>query len=323
MKIFSTTINRSDSNEIKLVLESGDLGFGPNVNFFENEFANFSKKYYNISTNSASAAAFMIFSYMKELYGICDVYTTSLGFTSPAWAAKHFGHNLIFVDVNDDLQFCSEHYKSIRKETKNKIVLMPVLYGGVSTIKDFNPVGDEIIVVDSAHCPTPTICSDYIFFSFHPYKPICASDGGMISTDNEYASEYFKKYRNFGRENIANSYIISSDGFKFYMNNLNATIALTQLKHYNKFLNQRIYNFNELSNNFRLLSHDDESSYYFATCLTNKANEIISKYKLARHYPMLHVMEYYRNGQSLPKLENIHSKILNLSLQNNSFIGYK
>jgi len=314
MKIFNTNINFKDSEIIKSIVMSGDLGFGPNVNLFENEFANFSKKDYNISTNSAPASAFIIFSYMKELYGTCDIYTTSLGFTSPAWAAKHFGHNLIFVDVNDDLQFCSEHYKSIRKETNNKTVLMPVLYGGVSTIRDFNPVGDEIIVVDSAHCPTPTIDSDYVFFSFHPYKPICASDGGMISTDNEDASEYFKKYRNFGRENVSNSYTISSDGFKFYMNNLNATIALTQLQHYDKLLNQRIDNFNKLSDSFRLLNHDDKSSYYFATCLTDEADVIISKYKLARHYPMLHLMKYYCNGQSLPKLERIHNKILNLPL---------
>jgi dTDP-4-amino-4,6-dideoxygalactose transaminase len=314
MKIFSTIIDGNDSNKIRSVLEAGDLGFGPNVNLFENEFANFSKRDYNISTSSASASAFIIFSYMKELYGTCDVYTTSLGFTSPAWAAKHFGHNLIFVDVNDDLQFCSEHYKSIRKETNNKIVLMPVLYGGVSAIQDFNPVGDEIIVVDSAHCPTPTMHSDYVFFSFHPYKPICSSDGGMISTNDEQASEYFKKYRNFGRKNVGGSYTISSEGFKFYMNNLNATIALTQLQHYNKLLNQRIDNFNKLSDSFALLNHDDKSSYYFATCLTDEADAIISKYKLARHYPMLHLMEYYRNGQSLPKLENIHGKILNLPL---------
>lgn len=318
--MFSTSISGEDSEYINSILMSGEIGFGKNVGLFEDRFSSFSKKSYNISTNSASAAAFIIFSYLRELYGTCDVYTTSLGFTSPAWAAKHFKHNLIFVDVNDDLQFCSNHYQSIRKETNNKIVLMPVLYGGVSTIQDFDPVGDEIIIVDSAHCPTPTIHSDYVFFSFHPYKPICSSDGGMISTDNKEASDYFSKYRNFGRTNVGNSYTISSGGFKFYMNNLNASIALTQLRHYDKFLNQRIDNFNKLSDSFPLLNHDNKSSYYFATCLTDKADSIISKHKLARHYPMLHLMKYYRNGQSLPRLENMHSKILNLPLQKHLLI---
>ena len=48
----------------------------------------------------------------------------------------------------------------------------------------------------------------------------------MIATDSEEAAEYFRSYRNFGREPEGNSYITSCiNGFKFYMNNLNATIA--------------------------------------------------------------------------------------------------
>ena len=183
MKLFETALSCEDIAEVSAVLRSGQLGFGPNVPKFENEFAKFSQKLYNISTNSASASAFIIFAYFLERYGVCDVYTTSLGFTSPAWAAKHFGHNLIFVDTQGDLQFCTAHYKSIRQDTSNQAVVMPVLYGGVSTIENFDLLGDEIVVVDSAHCATPTLDADYAFFSFHPYKPICTSDGGMISTD--------------------------------------------------------------------------------------------------------------------------------------------
>lgn len=320
MKLFETKITQEDIKEIHEVLSSGLIGFGANVNLVENEFGKFSQKQYNIATNSASASAFMIFAYMKELYGSCDVYTTSLGFTSPAWAAKHFDHNLIFVDINDNLQFCSKHYKSIRKDTGKKIILMPVLYGGVSTIQDFDPVGDEIIIVDSAHCVTPTIRSDYIFFSFHPYKPICASDGGMISTNNTEAYEYFKNYRNFGRVNTNDSYTIEKDGFKFYMNNLNATIALTQLRKYEQNLKDRISNFKKLSERYRLLSHDENSSYYFATALVDNANKIVQKHNIARHYPMLHKMKYYQVSKdgNLPNLEKIHSKILNLPLYTNS-----
>lgn len=314
MKIFSPNIKRSDLKKIKRVLKSGNIGFGPNVGLFEEKFSEFSGKQHNVSTNSASAAAFMIFSYLKEAYGVCDVYTPSLGFTSPAWCAKNFGHNLIFVDINTDLQFCSEHYKSVRNSTKNKIVLMPILYGGVSTIKDFNPVGDEIIVVDSAHCPTPTIKSDFAFFSFHPLKPLCASDGGMVSTDNQSASDYFKKYRNFGRKNEGFSYTVDSSGFKFYMNNLNATIALTQIGRYKKNLSKRIKNFAELKNNVNLLSHDTNSSYYFATTITDQANKLIKKHGIPRHYPMLHKMEFYNSKQRLSVTESLHPQVLNLPL---------
>ena len=121
MKIFSTKINNDDVESINTVIISGDLGFGPNVTLFENEFAYYSQRRHNVSTSSASASAFIVFSYMKELYGICDVYTTSLGFTSPAWAAKHFGHNLIFVDVEDLEKLYIINHKSKKRELVNII----------------------------------------------------------------------------------------------------------------------------------------------------------------------------------------------------------
>ena len=314
MKVFETKINNADISQITKVMSSGELGFGKNVHLFENCFSNFSNKKYNISTNSASASAFMIFAYLRETHGVCDVYTTSLGFTSPAWAAKHFGHNLYFVDVQEDLQFSAEHYKKIRKPTKNRVVVMPVLYGGISNISNFDLVGDEIVVVDSAHCVTPTIASNFVFFSFHPYKPICTSDGGMISTDDSRANDYFLRYRNFGREQQGNSYNISVDGFKFYMNNLNATIGLTQIKRYEHLLLQRKLNYEKLAFSKTLLPHDNKAAYYFATTLCDDANKTIENTGLSRHYPMLHKMKYYKSSQVLPFLEKIHHKILNLPL---------
>ena len=317
MNLFETKISSEDSMEISKVIESGNIGFGPNVGLFEDSFKNFSKKENNVACNSASAAAFMIFSYLKDAYGVCDVYTTSLGFTSPAWCVKHFGHNLIFVDVQEDLQFSSDHYRQVRINSKNKVVVMPVLYGGVSNIKNFNMFGDELIVVDSAHCVTPTIESDFIFFSFHPYKPICTSDGGMISTDDREATEYFKNYRNFGRINIDSSYNIETGGFKFYMNNLNATIGITQIKRYTENLEKRKINYNNLASECELLRHDKDSSFYFATAFLKNANDIIAQIGVYKNYPMLHKMKFYNNGVILPELEAKFDTILNLPIHQN------
>ncbi len=329
MKIFETSIHPDDIDKVSNILSRGSLGFGDNVPLFENEFASFSNKKYNIATNSASASAFMIFSYLKDTYGECDVYTTSLGFASPAWAAKHFGHNLIFVDVDDDLQFSVRDYRKQRQHRCERYtdggitpVVMPVLYGGVSNIDGFDSFFEEsqyeeIIVIDSAHCVTPTIKSDFIFFSFHPYKPICTSDGGMISTNNPQADDYFRLYRNFGRINDGFSYDIGERaGFKFYMNNLNATIGLTQLARYEENLTIRKRNYDILLNDLVgcLMPHDNKSSFYFATTLTIDANSVIINKDLTRMYPMLHKTSYFKNGQELPNLELMHSAILNLPL---------
>ena len=317
MRIFETKFKYDELENIIEVIKNGELGFGKNVKSFENIFSFFSKKDYNTATNSASAAAFMIFAYLKEIYGVCDIYTPSLAFTSPAWAAKHFGHNLIFVEVNKNLLFDCEHYFNVRKDNKRKKVLMPILYGGVSTIDNWEVVGDEIIVVDSAHCVTPTIESHFTFFSFHPYKPICSSDGGMISTNLKVADDYFRSYRNFGRINTGDSYNINQEGFKFYMNNLNATIALESIKkyYYNLDIRKETYLDMGYAGLSDLLPHDDYSSYYFATRIKEEgANEFNKDSGLQRHYPLLHLTKYYKDGSKLPFTEKIHNKIINLPL---------
>lgn len=325
MKVFESKFTQEELNPINEVLKTGKLGFGPNVLELEKQFQPFSHKKYNVATNSASASAFMIFAYLKEKYGICDVYTPSLAFASPTWAAKHFGHNIIWVDVNKNLQFDCKDYQN-KRTSENKTVVMPILYGGVSNIDKWDLVGDEIVVVDSAHCVTPIINSDFIFFSFHPCKPICSSDGGMISTDNQEASEWFQSYKNFGRKNINNSYDIIQNGFKFYMNNLNATIALQSLKKYTSLLKQRLLKFKsfqsetgifgELLFAVEILPHDENSSYYFATIIAddNNLESIKKQYPTQTHYPLLHKTKYFNSKVRLPNTELLHDKIINLPL---------
>ena len=330
MKLFETRINKEDADIVSSVLQSGDLGFGPNVRLFEDAFKSFSKCDFNISTNSASASAFMIFAYLREKYGRCDVFTTSLGFTSPAWTAKHFGHNLIWVDVDSNLLFDVEDYRKKRKMACERYtdhgirpVLMPVLYGGVSYIPGLDSIKEdnyrEIIVLDAAHCVTPTQKADFTFYSFHPYKPVAASDGGMISTNDAKAVTYFEKYRNFGRHNLSGGgYTVDMEGFKFYMNNLNATIALTQLKRYheNKEARKKVHeHLATLNLPGTLLEHDENSSYYFSTliCEPEHVVDLYKKYPTSKHYPMLHKMPYYYNS-TLNNLESLHPLILNLPL---------
>jgi len=321
MKIFESTFTDEELKILSPVIKNGELGFGSNVSLFETKFQPLSGKKHNIATNSASAAAFMIFAYLKEKYGICDVYTPSLAFTSPAWAAKHFGHNIIWVDINDDLLFDINDYYSKRKLRCERYsdggitpVLMPILYGGVSNVPGFDNIEggyDEIVVVDSAHCVTPTIKCDFSFFSFHPYKPICSSDGGMISTDDLDATEYFQNYRNFGRQNVNNSYDITQEGFKFYMNNLNASIALISLGKYQSDLKTRKTNYSKLDN---VLPHDEKSSYYIATRIDPNANQFNKDNNLARHYPLLHKTKYFNSDTKLPNTELLHPQIINLPL---------
>mgnify|MGYP003143310697 CR=1 FL=1 len=181
---FDPVISEHDIKSVVECLEGGKLVFGQYVVEFEERFGSLSKKEFNLGLSSASAAAFALFAYFREFHGVCDVYTSSLSFVSPAQAAKMHGHNIIFVDIDRDLLFDVEDYKQKRAKygKNNTSILMPVLYGGVSNLNT-NSVrlwGDEILVVDSAHCLTPTIDYDYGLFSFYPSKPIIMANGGIL-----------------------------------------------------------------------------------------------------------------------------------------------
>ena len=334
MKLFETKIKISDALKAAEIIESGDMGFGPNVPKFEEAYKDYSSKRYNVAVNSASAAAFIIFAKLKSDYGSCDVYTTSIGFTSVAWAAKHHGHNLIFVDVTKDMLFDVDDYRCKRKWRAERYsdggvtpVIMPVLYGGVTTIPGFDRIKEdgynEIVVVDSAHCSKPDMESWVSFFSFHPYKPIAASDGGIIATDDKELSDYAQSYRNFGRQNTDNGYEIVGEGFKFYMNNLNATIALTQLEGYEdrRLARKEVYDVIE-SKDFEghLAPHDENSSYYVATFIadTDEYAELMrEKYCQARLYPPMHLQPYYNDADAnLPNSDRYYKRLVNLPLTN-------
>jgi len=133
----------------------------------------------------------------------------------------------------------------------------------------------------------------------------------MISTDDQEASEWLNKYRNFGRQNVDSSYDITQNGFKFYMNNLNASIALISLEKYQSDLKTRKENYSKLDN---VLPHDKKSSYYIATRIDKNANQFNQDNNLARHYPLLHKTKYFYSDIRLPNTELLHPQIINLPL---------
>ena len=187
----------------------------------------------------------------------------------------------------------------------------------------------DIIVVDSAHCINPTINPDYTFFSFHPVKPLAMSNGGLLSTDDEAANKYIRRYRNFGREPINDSYDVVDDGFNFYMNNLNATLGLSQLDTCFDNIKIRQSNLNILKDGINknigyFTDHGEQSSYYLGTLILNKKESRNLRQKLKNngctasfHYPFLHQTKFFKQGFSLKHTESLEDRIINLPIHQN------
>lgn len=327
---FEPNIQVQDFEKVQKTLKSKILAYGPNVLEFETEYKKFSKKNYNIGFNSASSAAYLLFQYLYEELGPCRVYTTSLGFVSPVFAAIKNNHEITYVDVDKDLLMCPKSLSDVFVQDEKTSIIMPVLYGGVSEIKgieEFSTNNKCILVLDSAHCISPTMSYDYAFYSFHPVKPICMSNGGLLATDNQHASDYMFRGRNFGRHSVGDSYDLVQSGFNFYMNNLNASLGLSQISRCIENVKKRKDNFNFLKSNLPknlgyLCGHDEFSSYYLSTLvLKNKFSSDIMRKKLldngvqaSFHYPYLHTSSFYKQDIVLPNLDSMKNKIINLPI---------
>tara|TARA_B100000073_G_scaffold348461_1_gene367469 strand:- start:287 stop:1357 length:1071 start_codon:yes stop_codon:yes gene_type:complete len=330
---FEPDINQSDVEAVTNTVKSKILGFGPNVEAFEKEYAKFSRKKYNIGFNSASSAIYCLFQYLYETVGPCNVYTTAIGFVSPVFAAIKNGHQVRFVDVGKDLLLSPEDALVKFQDNGRPNVVMPVLYGGVSTISGFEEKmkGKKfILVLDSAHCISPTLNYDYAFYSFHPVKPICMSNGGLLATDHQPSSEYLTSGRNFGREVKGDTYDLVQSGFNFYMNNLNASLGLSQINRCLSNVQKRKQNFEFLRDNIpsclgAFTDHDKFSSYYLSTFILKDDNTsaILRKYltrngiQSSFHYPFLHKTKYYKTDIQLPYTDSLEDKIINLPIHQN------
>lgn len=330
IKCFDSNITKKDKKRVLETLETRVLAFGPNVSEFESRYSKFSEKKFNIGFNSASSAAYLLFQYLYEKHGSCKVYTTSLGFVSPVYAAIKNHHEIVYVDVDDQLLLSAENLREVFSPSLKHSVVMPVLYGGVSKIsgiEDFCKSHGCTLVLDSAHCISPKMDHDYAFYSFHPVKPICMSNGGLLATDDKGSADYMFSGRNFGRKIIGDTYDLVQSGFNFYMNNLNASLGLSQLDRCLDNVKKRKENFEYLKSNIpkelgRFTRHDKHSSYYLSSFILNEeySSDIMRLELLSEgvqssfHYPFLHASSHYKQNVKLPKLDSLKNKIINLPI---------
>ena len=301
-----------------------------NINCFENIYSKFSNKKYNIGFNSACSAAYLLYQYIYETHGSCRVYTTSIGFVSPVFAAIKNNHEVIYVDVNDNLLMSIDDLSNKFIRDGKKSIVMPVLYGGVSSIDGMESLCKDLdctLVLDSAHCVRPAMGYDYAFFSFHPVKPICMSNGGLLATNCRLSDNYMRSGRNFGRRADGDTYDLVQSGFNFYMNNLNASLGLSQISRCHDNIEKRKLNFCRLKSLLpeelgTFTEHDEGSSYYLSTLvLKQKYSSVILREYLAEkniqasfHYPFLHRTTFYRKESDLPTTDSLENRIINLPI---------
>ena len=260
------TIDEDDINSVIEVLKSDFLTQGPTVPLLEENFSKYVHSKNCVAFNSATSA----------LHSAClalgvgkgdIVWTSPNSFVASSNCALYCGAEVDFVDINEetyniDLESLETKLEKAKQEAKLPKVLIPVHFSGLpcnlKEIFDLSKKYGFEIIEDASHAIGTKYQGEMIgnckyskiaVFSLHPVKIITAGEGGLATTNDPEIYERLKLIRSHGvtRESSLLSvnkkdptyYEQISIGYNYRMTDINAALAVSQLKKVNQFIKRR------------------------------------------------------------------------------------
>lgn len=270
LSLFKVFMSEDVINPLNEVLLSGFITQGPKVEEFELALQNYIQNPYILTLNSATAGLTLALRLLKnkdESFGWNGfdendiVLTPALTCFATTASILANGVNIRWIDV--DLQTCNIDLNDLKNKLseKTKVIYLvhwggnPVDLDGLKELQEYSlqKFGFKpMIVEDCAHSfgaeyngkkigNSDNIC----VFSLQAIKHLSTGDGGFITFPNKQLYDRCKLLRWYGIDRDKRNYKgkdlrlendILEYGYKFHMNDINATIGLYNLPHMDRLL---------------------------------------------------------------------------------------
>jgi len=355
--LFKVYMDKNAANASKKVLNSGYITQGPLVEQFEKKLSKFFNEEKIVTTNSATSALHMIM-HMLKTNGIGKdkvkitnkrdhILTTPLTCTATNWPIILNGINLRWVDV--DPNNCNMDLDNLEKKlNRNTKAVLVVHWGGFPVdLKKLKSIQNNFknkygfkfeIIEDCAHAFGSRYNNKLIgtygnisTFSFQAIKHLTSVDGGCVIFNDKQDFERGKLLRWYGidrnenRKDFRCEENIEEAGFKFHMNDVNASIGLENFEPVvNKLLPKYIENGEFYNKNLReiegleIMDYQSQNNvpFWIYTIKVDDRNnfmKFMSKNKIStsrvheRNDIHTAVLEY---KEALPALDNLVEKMV-------------
>jgi len=357
IRLFQPSLGKKELDSIKKVFDKSWIGYGTEVQKFEKEWSKSFNMKHSIAVNSCTAAL--------HLSLLCNnfkkgkkVLLPAITFSATAAAVLYCGLTPVFVDINEnDLNMNIEDLKN--KFTKDCVAVMPVHFGGhpceMEKIMSWANKKKLIVIEDCAET-----CGGYYkgkklgtwghfgCFSFEEKKMMTTGDGGMIVTNNAKIAKTLKSLSFHGwdkdpllrhkqrfsnnqkntKQNLHWYYEINQLGFKYNMNDLEASIGRVQLKKLSflnnsriKFLKKYLKNLKKCKNLIPTFPYDlNKSSYWMFSIRSKNRDELISYLKEHNISTSVHLMPlplhplYKKFKSKIPNALKVWKELVTLPL---------
>lgn len=246
--------DESDLRAIENVLRSGDVSSGEELGEVEALVAKKMDKKFALTFNSWTSAAFSFFLLLAKERPNSKVIIPSFSFTATANVIVNAGLQPVFADIN--LDDGSLDLDSVERLIDDEVsAVMIVHYAGIfakhsTEIRRLCEERGIVFVEDAAEALGSFSGSNLTagslgvgIFSLFATKNISSGEGGIITLDDENLFINLKLIRGHGvQRNLDHPWQRNAElaGHNFRMSNLNASLALSQLKRLDKLNAKRI-----------------------------------------------------------------------------------
>ncbi len=250
------------------VLHSSNLTQGPKIREFETAFAEYVGAKYAVTVSNGTAALHLSAMALNVKPGD-KVITTPITFVASANCVRYCRGEVVFADIDPetfllDINKVKELLAGADHKTFKGII--PVNFAGYPVdLEAYRQLADEYglwLIEDACHAPGGYFrdskgekqgCgngnfADLSVFSFHPVKHIAAGEGGMITTNNERLYRRLLNLRTHGIQQDPGKWIenhgpwyyeMQELGFNYRLTDIQAALAISQLKRASQNLKKR------------------------------------------------------------------------------------
>jgi UDP-4-amino-4,6-dideoxy-N-acetyl-beta-L-altrosamine transaminase len=269
------SIDDEDIAAVERVLRSDWLTTGPEVEAFEQAFADKVGAQYALACSSGTAALHLAALALGLAKGD-KVIVPTVTFLATANAVRYVNADVVFCDVDPDTGLMTlETLKRALVGNNNVKAIFPVHLNGqcanmveisefahqhnLSIVEDAcHALGGNILTPDGTSTPVGSCAlSDMTIFSLHPVKTIAMGEGGVVTTNNKKLYQKMKEFRNHcmlnqpdvltnhelaqGANGVSNPwyYEIQGLGYNYRASALQCALGASQLKKLERFVAKR------------------------------------------------------------------------------------
>lgn len=239
--------------EIEKTLYSGYIAEGEKVYEFEERFQTWLGNKHCISLNSGTAALHIAL-LLANIRPGDEVISTALTAEPTNVAIKLVGGKVVWADVDINTGLLSPESVRSKITPKTKAIMLVHYAGMVCDMDKFYEISKEFnipIIEDAAHALGSKYNgkrvgndSPYTIFSLQAIKHLTTIDGGMLALKTQEDEDRARLKRWFGldkkKPRLEND--IVEAGYKYHMNNVNATVGLVQMNHLDWIIDQHVSN---------------------------------------------------------------------------------